>query len=329
MHDRTRMGILTKLLAGPFEQYDFECGSVGHRRAHTALAAGDRGPAEAIVDQLGPDARIDVLAFAAPEIPIERFQEWADADASGLALALLGAAQIRDAWTIRGDSLAADVEPSAWAPFHAGLRTAEDTLLEAARADPYAALPWELLLRSGVGLSMSAEVMAGRFDEAHARSPFSARACAAMTNHMSPQWNGSRDDVLVFGRWVHKNAPRDASAQAALPNAHIEIALATKLAGGSFSDYLGKRTVQTEVIRAAERFLEATPSRAPINALAPLNAFAMAIPPTSVRAASCGRELVRRIAQRPTAHPWRYWGNPVTVYRRQARHRIRIARRFC
>ena len=238
------------------------------------------------------------------QVPLSVFENWAQSAPSPRSVAMLGHAQIREAWAIRGRADAANMNADAWEKFRAGLTTAEQTLEQAIELDVSSADPWVGLVTTARGLQRSRAELVHRFEQAHEREPFHPLACQAMLQGLASKWGGSDDDMFGFARWIERNAPADSPARDALPLAHLESVIAQHGEGPTVGDHFAFADVSAEITRAASSFLEATPEIARPADLGPLNAYLLALVPIDPTAARLVIECAYRIADRPTNLPW-------------------------
>lgn len=266
-----------------------------------------------------------LLAGHSSKIPVRTFEDWAAAEPSGATYAMVGRAKTRDAWAIRGNAFAADVDPNAWAAFHAGLEDAEQTLWAGVDLDPSSADPWVAMLPTARGLGLGLEESRARFNEAHRLEPFRLDACLQMLVASTWKWFGNHDAMFQFARWVNTNAPPNSPARSVLARAHIE-----RMFAEGFDDpelaaepsyYMTLPAVVSEMNEAARSYLDAT--RGPVLAshLEALNHYSMAVKPADNESAHLTREIFERIGDRPTEMPWFYFGDEIG-------YRFAVVRKF-
>jgi hypothetical protein len=225
-------------------------------------------------------------------------QRFAEARPSGLALALLGGAKVRDALVpVTGY----DGRPRPRSEVEAELAEAESVLERAVELEPSLADPWIHLLWSGWGLDVGVGKLRSRFEQAQGREPFRADACRAYLTGL--QAVGSPGAVLDFAHWVQSEAPPGSPARESLPRAHLE--LGRSLAhGASLTAYLSRPERIGDLVPALGAFLAATPEIAEPVHLPTLNAYGLAMTVVDDHSARLTRECFRRIDNRPTSYPW-------------------------
>lgn len=321
---------LAAMLGNQSNKFDPCLGDPEVREVITRLGQGDWSFVEDAMKRRSDAWLIeDVLGSDSSPIPLSVFESWVGATGSAASLSLLGAAQTRAAWEIRGRTYASEVDASAWAGFHGGLRQADASLLAAVELDPSDAGPWVGLMTTARGLGMGREALRERFDNAHAREPFRPDARAAMLQGLCHKWGGSHDEMFAFARWIHADAEPDSGALGLIHLAHFEYAGAERENGLTPSAHFRTPGVAAEVVAAAEAFLEASPAQAAARHLRPLNMILLSVEPIDHRSAKVTREAVARIAGRPTESPWSMFGDGVaTRFRAVSKQRLAAARSF-
>ncbi len=259
----------------------------------------------------------EIIVSDTSEVPTSVIEEWAMALPSARSWTLLGRAQTRDAWAIRGRAFAADVDPSAWSGFFSGLEKAEETLQRAVELGPGSADPWVGLMTTARGLELGREEVTRRFNEAHGRDPFRADACNTMLQGLCHKWGGSHEEMFDFARWVEAEAPADSPARVVLPMAHIERVVSGMSEGLRFVSYSTQPDVAAELTDAAWSYLDAVGSDVEAQHLEPLNAMLLALIAVDRRSAAATHRIIERVAGRATEMPWRYFQGDVGVRYRQ------------
>ncbi|MEM9467210.1 MAG: hypothetical protein AAGA90_17690 [Actinomycetota bacterium] len=254
-----------------------------------------------------------VLHDEATAIPLGRFLEWESESGSALAMAHLGQARAAEAWKIRGTMYAHEVTDDIRDAFLLALEEAEATLQEAVRMDPAMAEPWVGLMSTGRGLELRKEEVERRFVEVHAREPFRPDACHQMLQTFTAKWIGSHEEMFQFAEWIQREAPADSPCADLMPMAHIEYVLSGHEPGLMLSEYLRRQRVSDELQSTARRMLNATSGRAETRHLQALNLFLLTVEPINAMAGRIVREAISRIDDRPTAMPWRYYGDRIDV----------------
>lgn len=104
------------------------------------------------------------------------------------------------AWRARGNGTAEQVTPEGWRLFRERLATAETALNKAWAADPYDAQIPTLMISIILGQQKARPEMETWFLRAMKLDSDNYQACRNKLHYLLPQWYGSRDDMLAFGR---------------------------------------------------------------------------------------------------------------------------------
>jgi hypothetical protein len=300
------------------------------REVANRLRSGDWAFAEDVLRRRSDSWLVsELLAADDSPVPLSAFEAWSSSSGSALSLALLGRAQVRAAWQIRGSLVAKKVPESAWEGFFSGLEVAERTLMESVNRDPSSSEPWVGLMRTARGLQLGRDELRERFDNAHSRHPFRPDACAAMLQGVCDKWGGSHDEMFAFARWIDADSEPDSAARAQLYIAHFEFFVVTPGSGKLASDYFGRPDVAAELASATESFLRVIPRETAARHLELLNMALLALEPVDARTASLVREVVERVALRRTPLPWAYYGGDGgKLFSRTRKNKLAQCRRF-
>ncbi len=106
----------------------------------------------------------------------------------------------RWAWEARGNGVANTVTDAGWQQFGRRLDQAEQYVKQSVAADPAAAEGPTAMLTIAVGKSFPRPVMEKWYTRAMNANPDNFTACMAKLNYLLPQWYGSAEDCLAFGR---------------------------------------------------------------------------------------------------------------------------------
>lgn len=269
-----------------------------------------------------------VLHDPAAEIPIRRFEEWAETSGKAIAMAHLGHAQLSAAWVARGKGYADEVTEAGRQGFFDGLQQAEATFQQSAEMDEYLAEPWVGLMATALGLELRKREIENRFVQAHSREPFRPDACHHMLQSLTAKWSGTHDEMFEFVEWIRHEAPNDAPCVGIVPMAHLEY-LISGVEKVPLSEYLQRSEVAEEIIATARPLLEATSAGAGVEYVPTLNLFMLMVEPTDALSGRILRETIRRVADRPSALPWRYFGHDIDARFIQVRdERAKAAKRL-
>lgn len=303
------------------------------RYAYSSLVGGAWEELEYALDSY-PDAWLMSSILTSDDAAVETitFERYHAARRSARSLAMLGGAQVRDAWDLVTD-LDQGIDRAGLAlvdgRFRAQLATAERTLHEAVRLGPASADPWVHLLSSGRGLGLDLNELRTRFENAHSRVPFRPDACRQYVLGLSSRGGGADTAMFDFVRWLELEAPAGSPARMALPMAHLEYGLGDR-SGSSLTEHLSRPETVAELAPALASFLHATPTEASPAELLVLNAYALAITISGTETARLARECLRRIDNRPTSYPWSlYRDEEITaVFAEVQRSQLRAIERY-
>jgi hypothetical protein len=104
------------------------------------------------------------------------------------------------AWRGRGNGTADQVTDEGWRLFKERLAMAEQALNKAWSEDPYDAQIPTLMISIAEGQQKERPEMEKWFQRAMKLDPDNYQACRGKLHYLLPQWYGSRDDMLAFGR---------------------------------------------------------------------------------------------------------------------------------
>lgn len=260
------------------------------------------------------------------------FERWVDFKQTPRARSFYAAVQIRDAFSDRARAVAAYGDDPLPADedhrFAARLKTAEEILYEVVTDRPAMADPWVTLLISGRGLVVDLEELRERFENAHSRAPFRPDASREYLESLTKKWGGSNIATFDFARWLEKEADDDSPCRSALPIAHLERGI-LEHGREELARYLMQPEVVAELANGLLRFLQATDSPAPTEALPVLNAYALAMTADSDSTARLVIETYARIENRPTLYPWSIYGDDITdIFSEIQADQLRFANRY-
>ena len=128
------------------------------------------------------------------------------------------------AWRARGNGTADQVTPEGWRLFHERLGEAEKALNKAWSANPDDAQIPTLMISIVTGQQKERPEMEKWFQRAMTADPDNYQACRKKLNYLLPQWYGSRDDLLTFGRECVASTNWGGHVPLILVDAHSEFA---------------------------------------------------------------------------------------------------------
>ena len=229
---------------------------------------------------------------------------------SPVALLVRGAHGVRWAWAARGGGRASTVAEDAWEVFFDRLQAAERDLLAAARRDPADPTPWTNLLISGRGLQISLEETTQRFEKAIERERWLPYAHDQMLQKVCAKWSGSSEMMFLFARDTSAEAPEGASVHKIVPLAHLE----EWLERSGPPEYFRDRSVQAELVEAADRSVFSGRFGTEKQSMYALQTFAMAFHLAGDRDRAA--QLFSRIGDVAVEFPWYYLGDPAAAFSR-------------
>ncbi len=177
------------------------------------------------------------------------FQNWPD-DARAWLLKAEG--NIALAWQARGTGYAKEVTEEGWKVFHKRLAVADDALERAWKLDPK---NWQIpstALDVELGLGKGRANMEMWFERAMMLNPANYEACAKKLHYLKPEWHGSADEMLAFGRECVNSTEWRGAVPLILVEAHS--AIAGFLEEAQREDYWKRPDVWPDIELAYERF---------------------------------------------------------------------------
>jgi len=156
-------------------------------------------------------------AYRCVEKPL--FENWPDAYTSWL---LKGEAYLQICWQGRGGGYANKVSEQGWKLFFERLAVAENALTNAWRINSTDAQIPTIMIRVDEGRQKSRDDMEFWFSRAMALNPDNYQACEYKLHYLYPQWYGSRDDMIAFGKECVSSKTWDGTVPLILSDAHRE-----------------------------------------------------------------------------------------------------------
>jgi hypothetical protein len=135
---------------------------------------------------------------------------------------LKGTAYIQMAWNARGGGYADKVSKQGWELFFERLAVAENALTNAWRIDPTDAQIPTTMIRVDEARQKSRDDMERWFNRAMALDPNNYQACSYKLHYLYPQWYGSRDDMIAFGKECVASKTWGGTVPLILSDAHRE-----------------------------------------------------------------------------------------------------------
>jgi hypothetical protein len=158
-----------------------------YQATHEWLATAKRSPRQFAED----------LKFIEPGL-----QEWGD---DPLILLARAECSIDSAWNARGSGYADSVTPEGWKLFGERLTIAKQLLEQAWKADSADPRIANAMLDVAVGLSFKRPEMEQWFERAMKLETNNYPACQSKLHYLKPQWHGSAEEMLAFGRQCVSN----------------------------------------------------------------------------------------------------------------------------
>lgn len=188
------------------------------------------------------------------------FNNWPDASASWL---LKSDAYYQMAWLARGGGYANNVSADAWKAFGEKLAVAETALNKAWELNPKDARIPAFMIRLAEGQQKSRPEMEKWFQRAMALDPNNYTACSYKLHYLYPQWYGSRDAMVAFGRECVASPTWGGSVPIILVDAHYEYA--EYLSAEDRAAYYKQPDVWPDIKAAYEKFFSLNPDDTSVN----------------------------------------------------------------
>ena len=160
-------------------------------------------------------------AYNAIEQPL--FQNWPKA---GISYLIKGEFYLEYAWRGRGNATADRVTEEQWQRFKERLQEAKDALDEAWSLNDKNPLIPTVMMSVVEGQGKARAELEKWFARAMALDTNNYAACRSKLDYLYPQWYGSREDMIVFGRECVASAQWGGKTPLILVDAHGEIARA-------------------------------------------------------------------------------------------------------
>ena len=161
------------------------------------------------------------------------------------------------AWRARGNGTADQVTPEGWRLFKERLAEAERALNKAWSDDPYDTQIPILMISIAEGQQKDRPEMEKWFQRAMKLDADNYQACRSKLHYLLPQWYGSRDDMLAFGRECVASTNWGGHVPLILVDAHSEFARTLK--ANDRTDYWRLPEVWPDIKAGYEKFSQTNP----------------------------------------------------------------------
>jgi hypothetical protein len=164
---------------------------------------------------------------------------------------------LKYAWRGRGNGTASQVTEEGWHLFRDRLAEAEKALNKAWALDPFDEQIPTLMIAIAEGQQKPRPKMEIWFQRAMKQNPNNYRACRSKLHYLLPQWYGSRDDMLAFGRECVASTNWGGHVPLILVDAHSEFA--RTLDADARKTYWMSPDVWPDIKAAYEKFSQTNP----------------------------------------------------------------------
>jgi len=162
------------------------------------------------------------------------------------------------AWHGRGNGNADQVTEEGWRLFRERLAESEQALNRAWALDPKNARTPVLMIQVAEGQQKKRPEMESWFQRAMNLDPNNYEACRGKLHYLYPQWYGSREDMLAFGRECVASTNWGGHVPLILVDAHSE--LVGSLSAANRDAYWELPDVWPDIKAAYEKFSQANPN---------------------------------------------------------------------
>ncbi|MEU8697284.1 hypothetical protein AB0C61_06290 [Streptomyces sp. NPDC048680] len=205
------------------------------RAALAAAVAGDHAPAGELLASTRThaqwerrDAYVNRLARTALHHDgwLESWIQEAPADPD--AILVVADFQLQQAWRIRTDAGAEDVERDRFQAFFALLEDAVPVIGAAAELNPADPVPWRIALAHARGIQAPREVFDAYLAEARARDPHHSGCHQQALQYLCAKWYGSHEEMFRYAERVAASAPPGSKLHALPLRAALEYRLSVQ-----------------------------------------------------------------------------------------------------
>ena len=159
------------------------------------------------------------------------------------------------AWKARGGGYANSVTPEGWKLYAERLAIAEPALVKAWQMNPSEPSAATEMIRLATDTSKSREEMELWFQRAMAANTNNWDACNHKMRYLYPQWHGSAEEMLAFGRECLTNQAWGGAVTLMIVDAHQAVAAY----GGAGTNYWKRPEVWPEIRGAYEEYYRRNP----------------------------------------------------------------------
>jgi len=185
------------------------------------------------------------------------FANWPKESVSWL---VKGEAHLQMAWQARGGGYADNVTSEGWKLFREHLTTAESSLKKAWQLNPTDGQIPTLMIRVDEGQQKSREDMELWFTRAMLANPDNYDACKNKLHYLYPQWYGSRDEMIAFGKECVASNNWRGFVPLILVDAHTDYNTFSQASDEEKQAYWKQPGVWPDIKAAYDRFFELNPS---------------------------------------------------------------------
>lgn len=183
------------------------------------------------------------------------FKYWPDAYSIWL---LKGEANYNLAWLARGSGYADKVSEEGWKSFREHLAIAESATKKSWELDSTDSIAPTLMIRIDEGLQKNRQDMELWFNRAMQINPNNYAACEFKLHYLYPQWYGSREDMIAFGRECVASKIWGGTVPLILSDAHREYWLYLQDSEEK-TNYWKRPDVWPDIKASFDRFFELNP----------------------------------------------------------------------
>ena len=184
------------------------------------------------------------------------FTNWPNQSPSWL---LKGEAYLQMAWNARGGGYANKVSQAGWKAFAEKLSVAEEALKKAWELDPKDSRIPTLMIRVDEGQQKPRDDMELWFSRAMALSPNNYDACKNKLHYLYPQWYGSREDMIAFGKECVSSTNWGGLVPITLVDAHFDFATYSLDTDEARQAYWKRPDVWPDIKAAYDRYFALNP----------------------------------------------------------------------